>query len=86
MRIKEDKTLPEIDAVRDNPSRPNTPGPRACVVPNRFPALHIEDSVIRHGVGIFDVAGGTDAHEVIIETPDQRHTGDILQSSARSVS
>lgn len=70
----EDKTPPEIFAVREPGTLPNMPGWRVRVMPNKFPALRIEDSAIRYGVGIFDVVSGAGAHEVIIETPDH-HAG-----------
>ncbi len=66
---REDKTPPEIFALRDG-SSPDTPGWRVRVVPNKFPALRIEDTAIRYGVGVFDVVSGAGAHEVVIETPD----------------
>jgi UDPglucose--hexose-1-phosphate uridylyltransferase len=68
----EDKTPPEIYAVRNSGSAPDTPGWRVRVVANKYPALRIEDSAIRYGVGIFDVVTGAGAHEVIIETPNHQ--------------
>jgi UDPglucose--hexose-1-phosphate uridylyltransferase len=65
----EEKTPSEIYAIRPDDSKPNTPGWRVRVVPNKFPALRIEDNAIRYGVGMFDVVSGAGAHEVIIETP-----------------
>jgi UDPglucose--hexose-1-phosphate uridylyltransferase len=75
----EDKTPPEITAIRHPGTAPNTPGWRVRVVPNKFPALRVEDSAVRYGVGIFDVASGAGAHEVIIETPD--HTKGLADLS-----
>jgi UDPglucose--hexose-1-phosphate uridylyltransferase len=66
----EEKTPPEIFAIRNEESSPNSRGWRVRVVPNKFPALQIEDNAFRYGMGIFDVASGAGAHEVIIETPD----------------
>jgi UDPglucose--hexose-1-phosphate uridylyltransferase len=66
---QEDKTPPEILAYRDFGSRPDGPGWRIRVVPNRFPALKIEGSLNKRGDGIYDVMEGIGAHEVIIETP-----------------
>ncbi|HSE83612.1 MAG TPA: galactose-1-phosphate uridylyltransferase [Thermodesulfobacteriota bacterium] len=66
----EGKTPSEIFAVRVNGSGPNSPGWRVRVVPNKFPALQIEDNTFRYAMGIFDVVSGAGAHEVIIETPD----------------
>ena len=65
----EDKTPPEILAYRDFGSRPNGPGWRIRVVPNRFPALKVEGNLNKRGDGIYDVMAGIGAHEVIIESP-----------------
>jgi len=74
----EDKTPPEVFAIRSSHTKPDSPGWRVRVVPNKFPALRIEDKAIRYGVGVFDVASGAGAHEVIIETPQHEKTlGDL---------
>lgn len=65
----ESSTPPEISAVRDNGSEPNTPGWTLRVIPNKFPALRIEGDLNREGEGIFDKMNGVGAHEVIVETP-----------------
>ncbi len=63
-------TPPEVFAISDDPERkPNTPGWKVRVVPNKFPALRIEGEFKREGVGLFDKVNGIGAHEVIIETP-----------------
>jgi len=69
-------TPPEVYAIRQNGSKPNSPGWSLRVVPNKFPALVIEGDINREGVGIFDKMNGTGAHEVIIETPD--HMKDLV--------
>jgi UDPglucose--hexose-1-phosphate uridylyltransferase len=70
----ESKTPPEILAFGGNGRPANTPGWSVRVVPNKFPALGIEGSLDRQGVGLFDKMNGIGAHEVIIETPDHRST------------
>ena len=70
---QEDKTPPEILAYRDFGSRPNGPGWRIRVVPNKFPALKIEGNLNKRGDGIYDMMTGIGAHEVIIECP-RHHT------------
>ncbi len=40
------------------------------VVPNKFPALRIEGTLNRAGVGVYDMMNGIGAHEVIVETPE----------------
>ena len=76
----EDKTPPEIFAIRPNASAPNTPGWLVRVFPNRYPALRIENSTLSEGYYIFDKKGGFGAHEVIVETPDHfKHIQDFDQ-------
>jgi UDPglucose--hexose-1-phosphate uridylyltransferase len=66
---QEDKTPPEIIAYRERGTRPNGPGWRIRVVPNKFPALKIEGNLNKRGDGIYDKMAGIGAHEVIIESP-----------------
>ncbi len=66
----EEKTPPEIWAVRKKDTEPNGPGWTVRVVPNKFPALRIEGELDRLGVGMYDRMNGIGAHEVIIETTD----------------
>jgi UDPglucose--hexose-1-phosphate uridylyltransferase len=66
----EDKTPPEISALRNNGSRPDAPGWSVRVIPNKFPALMIEGGLDRKGMGIYDRMRGVGAHEVIVESPD----------------
>lgn len=40
------------------------------VIPNKFPALRIEETPDKTGIGIYDRVGGYGAHEVIIENPE----------------
>lgn len=68
----ESMTPPEIWAVRDPGTAPNTPGWHVRVVPNKFPALRIEGELGKRGIGIYDMMNGIGAHEVIIETPDHK--------------
>lgn len=65
----EAKTPPEIRAVRQQGTAPNTAGWNVRVIPNKFPALTIAGDVNRTGVGIFDMMSGIGAHEVIVESP-----------------
>lgn len=67
---REEKTPPEITALRCAGSQPNTPGWDVRVVPNKFPALRIEGDVERKGLGVYDMMNGIGAHEVIIESPN----------------
>lgn len=66
----EDKTPPEVYAIRPDGSNPNTPGWTLRVVSNKFPALMIEGELDKRGEGMYDKMNGIGAHEVIVETPD----------------
>jgi UDPglucose--hexose-1-phosphate uridylyltransferase len=65
----EDKTPPEILAIRDGFSAPNSPGWTVRVVPNKYPALRIEGDLDKAGEGLYDRMNGIGAHEIVIETP-----------------
>ncbi len=70
----EEVVPPEILAYREPGSQPDGPGWRLRVVPNKFPALHIEGELQRRGDGVYDLMQGIGAHEVVIETPDHQLT------------
>jgi UDPglucose--hexose-1-phosphate uridylyltransferase len=63
-------TPPEIMAFRSPGTKPNTPGWKLRVMPNKFPALEIYGDLNKMGEGIFDRMNGIGAHEVIVETPE----------------
>ena len=67
---REGETPPEVYAIRENGSRPNSPGWRVRVIPNKYPALNVEGELDREGVGLCDMANGIGVHEVIVETPE----------------
>jgi len=70
----ESKTPPEVFAYRAQGTAPNSTGWSVRVVPNRYPALTIEEDMTREGEGIYDKMSGVGAHEVIIETPNHEQT------------
>ena len=76
-------TPPEIYAVREPGTAPDTPGWDVRVVANKFPALSIEGDVTRSGIGLFDRMTGVGAHEVFIETPV--HEQDIPQAPVKHI-
>lgn len=78
----EDKTPPEIFALRDPQSQANKPGWELRVVPNKFPALRIEGELEKVGVGMYDRMNGIGAHEVIIETPTHGKKLESLSNDA----
>jgi UDPglucose--hexose-1-phosphate uridylyltransferase len=62
----------EVYALRKEKTKPNEPGWRVRVVPNRYPAMRIEGTMESAPVGLYDRITGIGAHEVIIETPDDK--------------
>jgi UDPglucose--hexose-1-phosphate uridylyltransferase len=79
----EDKTPPEVLAVRPPGSGANSGGWEVRVVPNKFPALQIEGDLERRGEGLYDLMNGVGAHEVVIESPS--HTDDLPDLPAEHV-
>lgn len=63
-------TPPEIAVYGRRSGAKNTSSWLVRVVPNKFPALRIEESTDRFGIGIYEKVGGFGAHEVIIENPN----------------
>jgi len=75
---KEHLTPPEVFAIREEGTKPNTPGWKVRVVPNKYPALKPEEEFYRRSEDIYDKMGGFGYHEVIIDTPDHyRHMQDF---------
>lgn len=83
----EDRTPPEVDAIRPDGSKADAPGWKARVVPNRFPALRLEGRTEEYGDGLCRYMDGFGVHEVIIESPhhvlslnelDEDHIREIL--------
>jgi len=70
-------TPPEVFALRDDPSRHNEPGWRVRVVPNRYPAMEIEGPLVGRPVGLYDHLTGIGAHEIVVETPDDRRLEEL---------
>ena len=69
----ESMTPPEILSYHEPGRQANQSGWWLRVVPNKFPALKIEDDIRRQGDGMYDRMEGFGAHEVLIETPNHRH-------------
>jgi UDPglucose--hexose-1-phosphate uridylyltransferase len=75
-------TPPEVYSLRKEKTKPNEPGWRVRVVPNRYPAMRIEGQLEAAPVGLYDRLTGIGAHEVIIETPDGKIALEDLGVSA----
>jgi UDPglucose--hexose-1-phosphate uridylyltransferase len=70
-------TPPEITARRPGGGDRDGPGWTVRVFPNRYPALRVEESVVREAVATFDRMSGIGAHEVIVDSPD--HSRDLAE-------
>lgn len=82
----ESMTPPEITSYHSPAVSDNEKRWWVRVVPNRFPALMIEEDPYREGIGIYDKMGGVGAHEVIIETPEHElHMGDMTKEQLYEV-
>jgi UDPglucose--hexose-1-phosphate uridylyltransferase len=79
----EGQTPPEVFALREPGSAPNTPGWLVRVIPNKFPFLRVEGEIQRTGEGIYDRVSGTGAHEIVVESPT--HDADWGSLAARDV-
>ena len=79
----EGQTTPEIMAVRPGGSLPNAPGWKVRVVPAISPVLRIEGKLEHRARGIYDVATGVGAHEIVVETPE--HTGSLTHLSEEQI-
>ena len=71
----EGMTPPEVYVKRAAGLPANSPNWTLRVVPNKFPALRIEGTLDKEGLGLYDKMNGIGAHEVIVETP---HHGETL--------
>jgi len=77
----ESKTPPEIFALREPGTAPNSPGWRVRVVPNKFPVLRVEGKIEKRAHGMYDRMRGLGAHEVFIETPNHLCSLTALEDS-----
>ena len=76
----------ELYSIRDSNTQVNRPGWRVRVVPNKFPALRVEESSNHFVDGVCESLSGLGAHEVIIETPDHfRELADLPVSQIGEV-
>jgi UDPglucose--hexose-1-phosphate uridylyltransferase len=72
---REAQTPHERLAVRDPGSRPDGPGWRLRVIPNRFPAVRPTagtSPAARQAGGLFEAAPGVGEHELIVECPQHK--------------
>jgi UDPglucose--hexose-1-phosphate uridylyltransferase len=68
----EDRTPPEVYAVRPGGTAPDTPGWAVRVVPNLYPALApgAAEAERSHDPDLFTATAARGAHEVIVNAPD----------------
>ena len=65
----ESLTPPEIYALRNPQTRPNSPGWDVRVIPSISPLLNIALDLDRRGHGMYDLMNARGAHEIIIDSP-----------------
>ncbi|MFC1753125.1 galactose-1-phosphate uridylyltransferase [Thermoproteota archaeon] len=68
-RGREDKTPPEVFAIRKSGYNPNASDWDVRVVPSNAPVFRIEGDIGRKEKGLYDVMNGIGAHEIIVESP-----------------
>lgn len=75
----EGETPPEVFAFRKKGTTENKPGWKVRVIPNKYPALQMEEKgIIVVGAGMLKKMDGLGVHEVIIETPHHQKDFDDL--------
>lgn len=79
----EDRTPPEITALRPFDSPPDAPGWKVRVVPNKFPVLRLDEPLQVEGQGVYHNVKGFGTHEVIIESP--QHLTSPTQMTAQDL-
>lgn len=79
----EDKTPPEVFALRDKKTKPNSPGWRIRVVTNKYPALDPNKKIIEITGEFFKSTTGVGKHEVIIEST--QHNQSLATLSLKQV-
>jgi len=79
----ENKTPPEVFALRDPQTKPNHPGWRIRVVTNKYPALDPTTKINRITGEFFKSATGVGKHEVIIEST--QHNKSLATLSLKQV-
>ena len=67
---QEAMTPPAIESYVKKGVARNSAEWQVRIIPNKFPALRIEESNEKTARGVYDKIGGFGAHEVIIENPD----------------
>ncbi len=82
----EDKTPPEILSYRDEERSADTPGWSVRVVPNKFPALRLDEPPPQRDSALMETVSGYGFHEVIVESPDhQVSLGQYSQDQTEAV-
>ena len=75
----EGETPPEVFAFRKKGTTENKPGWKVRVIPNKYPALQMEEKgIIVEEAGMLKKMDGLGVHEVIIETPYHQKDFDDL--------
>jgi len=70
----ESYTPPEVFALREEGTSPNTPGWQVRVISNRYPLFRLEGGLGKRAEGMYDLMNSFGAHEIVIETPEHLQT------------
>jgi UDPglucose--hexose-1-phosphate uridylyltransferase len=81
---QESRTPPEIFAIRQKNTAPNSPGWQLRVIPSIAPFLRVEGDLERKGQGVYDMMNGIGAHEIVVET--NQHLGNMADLSEEQIS
>ena len=74
----ESMTPPEVMAVRDPGTAPDTPGWSIRVIPNRYPAFSPEYPFSPVSDGLYESSPAFGIHEIVVESPeDSLHMADM---------
>lgn len=66
----ESMTPPEVMAVRDPGTAPNTPGWTIRVIPNKYPAFSPDLPFHPVSEGLYDLSPAFGIHEIVVESPE----------------
>ena len=75
---RESETTGEVFAIRKPGSAPNDPNWLVRAVKSKVPILSMDSSSDRSGRGLYDLMEGVGTHELIIESPEHKHSLDEL--------
>ena len=78
---RESETTDEVYAIRRSGTEPNKPGWQVRAIKSKVPILSSDTEFDRFGHGMYDLMQGVGTHELIIESPEHKHSLDELTVS-----